>query len=155
MQGKTHIAFFLFRFGISTSLRIVVNVYVSMFCLKGIVTCLDGYLKFNGTQMHTGQIEIEAPRWMEIVQLSYDAWCQMDQRIFKAAWIACGYMRWEDMPSEAADVPLTLEDARQVLDVFGKLGGGSPQRCTCYEWQIQELKAGGVFMLVELCFGFL
>ena len=86
-----------------------------------------------------GQVEITAPKWMEIVRTSYDAWTQLEPRTFKAAWISCGYMSWENMPENAEEPPIKFEDAREVLDVFGKLGGGSPQRCLCFEWQIQEI----------------
>ena len=83
-------------------------------------------------------MEILAPNWMSIVELSYNSWWQLDRKIFQSAWIACGYMQWDDMPHETKDPPITMEDARQVLDVFGKLGTGTPQWCTVYEWQIQD-----------------
>ena len=85
-----------------------------------------------------GQVEILAPNWISIVELSFEGWCQLDRKIFQSAWIACGYMEWKDMPHGTQDPPITMEDARQVLDVFGKLGTGTPQWCTVYEWQIQD-----------------
>ena len=88
-------------------------------------------------QPFAGQVELEAPGWMSIVSISYEAWTKVPPRVFQAAWISCGYMKWEDMPTDPVQPPITLADARTVLDVFGKLGGGSPQRCTVCEWQIQ------------------
>lgn len=75
---------------------------------------------------------------MEIVEISYDAWVQMDPVVFKSAWISCGYCTNEDFPPNPAQPPITLEDARQALDVFGNLGSGTPQRCTACEWQVQD-----------------
>lgn len=85
-----------------------------------------------------GQLEIEAPDWMSIVEISYRAWTSLPPRVFQAAWISCGYVTSEDLPIHQTEPPISMEDARQVLDVFGKLGGGTPQRCTCFEWQIQD-----------------
>ena len=73
-----------------------------------------------------------------MVKISYEAWVQLEPKVFQAAWISCGYMTWDDMPSNPTQAPITLEDAREVLDVFGKLGGGSPRRCTCFEWQMKD-----------------
>ena len=85
----------------------------------------------------SGQLERAVPAWMQIVELSLEAWKQLDRKVFKAAWVACGYFAWEDMPMEENEVPICLEDTRVVLDVFGKLGG-TPQRCMCFEWQMKD-----------------
>lgn len=99
-------------------------------------------------------MEILAPNWISIVELSFEGWCQLDRKIFQSAWIACGYMEWKDMPHGTQDPPITMEDARQVLDVFGKLGTGTPQWCTVYEWQIQdrlEIMIGLFWLFVCIC----
>jgi len=85
-----------------------------------------------------GQVEIQVPHWKDIIQISFHAWMSLGRRVFQSAWIACGYATWDDMPKDVSENPISVQDARQVLDVFGKLGGGSPQRCTCFEWQIKD-----------------
>lgn len=98
----------------------------------------------------SGQIERSAPAWMDIVDLSYQAWCKMEKRVFQAAWISCGYKTWADFAATTEASPeITVEDARLILDVFGKLGG-TPQRCTMYEWQIQPKEYFCLFQLTNV-----
>jgi hypothetical protein len=88
-----------------------------------------------------GQVEMQAPQWMTIIENSYKAWIKMERKIFQSSWIACGYRDWSEMTTgDTNEPPVTLEDARQLLDVWGNLGQGTPQRCTCYEWQLQDTK---------------
>lgn len=87
--------------------------------------------------MHAGQVELQAPKWLDIVKISYQAWIELEPRIFQAAWISCGYVQWNEFPNPV-DIPVEIEDARKALDVFGNLGGGTPQRCRVFEWQIQD-----------------
>ena len=85
-----------------------------------------------------GQLEVEAAKWLDVVQLSFDAWVSLEPKIFQSAWISCGYMSAEDFPPNPAAPPPSIQDAREALDVFGRLGGGTPQRCTRFEWQIKD-----------------
>ncbi|CAL1164996.1 unnamed protein product [Cladocopium goreaui] len=84
------------------------------------------------------QLEVEAAKWLGVVQLSFDAWVSLEPKIFQSAWISCGYMSAEDFPPNPAAPPPSIQDAREALDVFGRLGGGTPQRCTRFEWQIKD-----------------
>ena len=84
-----------------------------------------------------GQVERSVPDWSKIVEISYDAWTSLPAKVFQASWIACGYTKWEDYPENPQETPITIEDCREVLDVFGGLQG-TPQRCTCFEWQIED-----------------
>lgn len=87
----------------------------------------------------------EVRSYPEILTLTVRAWCSLERRIFQAAWLACGYFSQSHMSrynDEGADISnLTAENAgKELSDMFDVCGRHpwSCQRCTRYEWQIQD-----------------
>eukprot|EP00438_Fugacium_kawagutii_P017349 Skav229819 [mRNA] locus=scaffold567:437535:446872:- [translate_table: standard] len=68
----------------------------------------------------------------------------MERSIFQAAWLVCGYFPKEhfsiyDTSLNPADMDVKKCEEK-LSDAFAICGKGpwSPQRCTVYEWQLQE-----------------
>ena len=92
----------------------------------------------------TGQVKRDVCDWEGVVKLSYQAWCLLDRRVFQAAWVVCGYVDQASMVASGHPIELpSLNEAQNLLDEQFKQYGlaNTPQRCTCFEWQLQ---AGGV-----------
>lgn len=91
----------------------------------------------------SGQLSYKVRPWAEVVQLTYDAWCSLDKKVFEAALLSCGYV---DNDHFASFQPLgghhniSVDEAKAVLsDIFSELGFGySVQRCTQLEWQMED-----------------
>lgn len=87
----------------------------------------------------SGQLVREVKSWLSVVNLSLDAWRQLDQKVFQSAWLLCGYFGEEHFAKyQGSGVSsVTFDDAMKILSSpFGPLKG-TPQRCTVFEWQVQ------------------
>ncbi len=73
------------------------------------------------------------------------AWESLERSVFQAAWVACGYFDYGHMAKFDKQVDaneLNMDMAKEKLaDVFTVCGKGpfTPQRCTRYEWQLQDM----------------
>ena len=91
-----------------------------------------------------GQVRQEVRSYKEVLDLTLRAWRNLDRGVFQAAWVACGYFDYAHMAQfdDKLDVTAhTQSTAANVLaDAFSCCGRGhwSPQRCTKYEWQLQD-----------------
>lgn len=88
----------------------------------------------------SGQVAVEVRSHTEVLELTVTAWQSLERSIFTAAWISCGYVDVAHMDLLApGDTRRIIEEAQTTLsDLFTPFGKNwTPQRCMCYEWQIQ------------------
>jgi len=82
---------------------------------------------------------------MEVIEMTVKAWASLERSVFQAAWVACGYFTYADLAKFDKEVDpsmLNFDQAKEeVSDVFTVCGKGpfTPQRCTRYEWQLQDM----------------
>ncbi|CAK9114704.1 Uncharacterized protein (Fragment), partial [Durusdinium trenchii] len=104
----------------------------------------------------SGQLVREVKSWLSVVNLSLDAWRQLDQKVFQSAWLLCGYFGEEHFAKyQGSGVSsVTFDDAMKILSSpFGPLKG-TPQRCTVFEWQVQVESGEWQSMSYELASAF-
>ena len=95
----------------------------------------------NLTLRASGQVAVAVKSHAEILALTLDAWRSMEKKVFISAWITCGYINIDEMNLHArGDAQVVVEEAQNTLsDMFTPFGKQwSPQRCTAYEWQVQD-----------------
>ena len=87
-----------------------------------------------------GQLVRTADNWEGVVNLTLGAWESMPRRVFSSAWLVCGYFDQSHFQNFLGAEVLTIEEAKSLLcDSFAEYGlASTPQRCTRYEWQIQD-----------------
>ena len=84
----------------------------------------------------------------EILAITDEAWQSLDDRVFRSAWMVCGYMEEDHFlgaksKEEAAEIH-TAAHAKKFLNPFdfGLALSCSvpwtPQMCTRYEWQVED-----------------
>lgn len=89
----------------------------------------------------SGQVAVEVKSHKEVLELTLQAWQSLQRSVFSAAWISCGYVDDAHMDLHApGSARRVIEEAQTSLsDLFSPYGKcWSPQRCMCYEWQIQD-----------------
>lgn len=94
----------------------------------------------------TTQVAASVADFVEIMNISVEAWESIDARTFQASWLVCGYFdetHFAQVPHSQVASVKTVEEAKHVLDPSGLLDGTSiiatPQYCTTFEWRIQDL----------------
>ena len=89
----------------------------------------------------SGQVASEVTSYTEILELTLKAWKGMSFQTLAAAWVACGYIGESSINLQTPAGRQNLVEKAQTLlsDLFSPYGKDwSPQRCTCYEWQIKD-----------------
>ncbi|CAK9092325.1 Uncharacterized protein (Fragment) [Durusdinium trenchii] len=100
----------------------------------------------------SGQVAASVKPVIDIIKISYDAWRELDRRVFIAAWMITGYFSADHFPQDtSAEQVEHMEHAKTIIDPCGLFDTCSidptPQMCTRYEWQIEDhfLRGGGVY----------
>lgn len=98
----------------------------------------------------SGQVAASVKPVIDIIKISYDAWRELDRRVFIAAWMITGYFSADHFPQDtSAEQVEHMEHAKTIIDPCGLFDTCSidptPQMCTRYEWQIEDhfLRGGG------------
>lgn len=79
---------------------------------------------------------------IDIIDITYQAWRELDVKVFVAAWMVTGYFDAEHFADASAAPPVVnMEAAIDILDPAHILENcnlsTTPQMCTKYEWQIE------------------
>lgn len=81
----------------------------------------------------------------EVIRHTADAWYELGDNVFQAAWMVCGYFTADHFRGIAGSTvkPVeTIKSAHEVLEPSGVLEGttitATPQFCRTYEWRIQD-----------------
>ena len=88
----------------------------------------------------TGQIKRAVGDWGSVIALTHEAWMSLERKIFQSAWVVTGYVDGESMVGTDHGPPIpSLNEAQGLLhNAFQEYGmANTPQRCTCFEWQIE------------------
>ncbi len=97
--------------------------------------------KFSQVDMRaSGQLVKAVKSWPEIIDLTLESWKALPRRIFVSAWLLCGYFDEQHFRDFVGADSVTLAEAQATLhEDFGEFGlKGTPQRCTAFEWQVQD-----------------
>lgn len=92
----------------------------------------------------SGQVAQQVKAYKDVMSLTLAAWQSLERSIFQAAWLVCGFFPQEHFAMFDSNLDLAemgedrcKEKLQDAFTVCGK-GPWSPQRCTCYEWQLQD-----------------
>ena len=100
----------------------------------------------------------------EILAITDRAWQSLDARVFRSAWMVCGYMEKDHFVGsksnqEAAEIH-TAAEAKKYLNPFDfglSLSCSvpwAPQMCTRYEWQVEDTPCSASFFFYLYFFMF-
>ncbi|CAJ1437547.1 unnamed protein product [Effrenium voratum] len=113
-------------------------------CSVGMTADLRARKAFQEMDLRSsGHVYMSVKGWSEVVDMTLEAWNSLERKVFQSAWLLCGLFDWPHMQRFAINenTPvITLDHAQALLhDEFAKYGlASTPQRCTTFEWQIQE-----------------
>lgn len=110
--------------------------------------------KFSQVDMRaSGQLAKAVKSWPEVIDLTLESWKSLPRNVFVSAWLLCGFFDEEHFRQFVGADSVTLAEAKATLhEDFGEFGlQGTPQRCTAFEWQVQDNITLSTILEVTLC----